>query len=77
MLVAAGFHPDSLIFRDARKPNWRRGLKEAKAVVCDLSTAEDLPKPFLIVPFALVSETSLDELKRYEQFVAGPLVSRE
>jgi DNA-binding transcriptional regulator YhcF (GntR family) len=73
ILLAAGFDPDSLIFRDARKPNWRRGLKEAKAVVCDVATASDLPKAFLIVPFALVSETSLDELKRYEQFIAGPL----
>jgi DNA-binding transcriptional regulator YhcF (GntR family) len=75
MLVAAGFHPDSLIFRDARKPNWRRGLKEAKAVVCDVAIAPDLPKAFLIVTFPLVSEASLDELKRYEQFVAGSFVS--
>jgi GntR family transcriptional regulator len=75
MLVAAGFDPDSLIFRDARKPNWRRGLKEAKAVVCDLATAADLPKTFLIMPFPLVSETSLDELKRYEQFIGATLAS--
>jgi DNA-binding transcriptional regulator YhcF (GntR family) len=75
MLVAAGFHPDSLIFRDARKANWRRGLKEAKAVVCDLATASELPKTFLIVPFALVSESSLDEMKRYEQFVGSSFVS--
>jgi DNA-binding transcriptional regulator YhcF (GntR family) len=75
MLVAAGFDPDILIFRDARKPNWRRGLKEARAVVCDLATAADLPKIFLIVPFPLVSETSLDELKRYEQFIGSAVVS--
>jgi len=50
-------------------------LKEAKAVVCDLATAADLPKTFLIVPFPLISETSLEELKRYEQFIAGPAVS--
>ena len=25
MLEAAGFHPDSLVFRDARKPGWQRG----------------------------------------------------
>jgi hypothetical protein len=72
MLGAAGFHPDTLIFRDARKPNWRRGLKETKAVVCDLATAADLPKTFLIVPFPLVSESSLDELKHYEQFIGAP-----
>jgi DNA-binding transcriptional regulator YhcF (GntR family) len=73
MLLAAGFDPDSLIFRDARKPKWRRGLKEAQAVVCDVATASDLPKTFLIVPFALVSEGSLDELKHYEKFIASPL----
>ena len=72
MLGAAGFHPDTLIFRDACKPNWRRGLKETKAVVCDLATAADLPKTFLIVPFPLVSESSLDELKHYEQFIGAP-----
>jgi DNA-binding transcriptional regulator YhcF (GntR family) len=75
MLAAAGFDPDSLIFRNARKPNWRRGLKEAKAVVCDLATVTDLPKSFLIVPFPLVSEASLEELKRYEQFIGSAVVS--
>jgi DNA-binding transcriptional regulator YhcF (GntR family) len=77
MLVAAGFDPDSLMFRDARKANWRRGLKEAKAVVCDLATAADLPKTFLIVPFLLVSEASLEELKRYEQFIGSAVVSEK
>jgi DNA-binding transcriptional regulator YhcF (GntR family) len=72
ILGAAGFEAESLVFRDARKANWRRGLKETRAVVCDLVTAADLPKAFLAVPFALVAEASLDELKRYEQFVAGP-----
>lgn len=74
MLIAAGFHADSLVFRDARKPNWRRGLKETAAVVCDLVTASDLPKTFRAVPFPLVSEASLAELHRYEQFVRSPLI---
>ena len=73
MLVAAGFHADSLLFRDARKGNWQRGLKEALAVVCDLATACELPKSFLAVPFALISETSLAELQRYEKFINSPL----
>lgn len=75
ILGAAGFEAESLLFRDARKANWRRGLKEAKAVVCDLVTAAELPKTFLVVPFALVAEASIDELKRYEQFIAGPAIS--
>jgi len=73
MLVAAGFHTDSLIFRDARKANWQRGLKEARAVVCDLATAAELPKTFLAVPFRLISESSLAELLRYEQFISSPI----
>jgi DNA-binding transcriptional regulator YhcF (GntR family) len=74
MLVAAGFHADSLVFRDARKANWQRGLKEVRAVVCDLATASELPKAFLAVPFGLISESSLAELLRYEQFISSPLV---
>ena len=74
MLVAAGFHPDSLVFRDARKPNWQRGLKETAAVVCDPVTASGLPKTLRVLPFPLVSEASLAELQRYEQFIRSPLV---
>ncbi len=74
MLVATGFHADSLLFRDARKAHWQRGLKEAAAVVCDEVTASELPKTFRIVPFPLVSEASLTELRRYEQFIRNPLV---
>jgi DNA-binding transcriptional regulator YhcF (GntR family) len=73
MLVAAGFHADSLVFRDARKANWQRGLKEVRAVVCDLATAAELPKAFLAVPFRLISESSLAELLRYEQFISSPI----
>jgi DNA-binding transcriptional regulator YhcF (GntR family) len=39
MLIAAGFHPDCLVFRDARKPNWQRGLRQTAVVVCDSVTA--------------------------------------
>jgi hypothetical protein len=74
MLTAAGFDSDTLVFRDARKPNWQRGLKETAVVICDLLTAAELPKKSLIVPFPLVSESSLAELRRYEQFISSPLV---
>ena len=53
MLSAAGFHPDGLVFRDARKPNWQRGLKQTAAVVCDSITARDLPQGCRAIPFAL------------------------
>src|SRR5260370_8939523 len=32
MLNAPGFHPDALIFRDARKANWQPGLTQTVAV---------------------------------------------
>jgi GntR family transcriptional regulator len=75
MLSAAGFHPDSLVLRDADKPNWQRGLKQTAAVVCDSVTAEELPAGCRAIPFSLIAESSLDELRRYVEFVCQPLES--
>jgi GntR family transcriptional regulator len=73
MLSAAGFHPDSLVFRDAREANWQRGLKQTAAVVCDSLTAAELPAGCRAIPFALLSEASIAELRRYEAFVSQPI----
>jgi len=73
VLIAAGFHPDSLVFRDAREPDWQRGLKQTAAVVCDLLTAAELPAGCRPILFSLLSESSLDELRRYEEFVRQPM----
>ena len=73
LLLAAGFDAESLIFRDARKPNWQRGLKETAAVVCDQRIATELRSVRRVLQFSLISEVSLAELRRYEQFVSGPL----
>jgi DNA-binding transcriptional regulator YhcF (GntR family) len=75
MLNAAGFHPDSLVPRDARKTNWQRGLKQTAAVVCDSVTANELPAGCRAIPFSLLAESSLDELRRYVEFVSRPLES--
>ena len=75
MLNAAGFHPDSLVFRDARKPDWRRGLKQTAAVLCDSVTAKELPPGCRAIPFSLLAESSIDELRRYVEFVRRPLES--
>jgi DNA-binding transcriptional regulator YhcF (GntR family) len=75
MLNAAGFAPDALVFRDARKPNWRRGLKQTSAVLCDSVTAKELPPGCRAIPFSLLAESSLDELRRYVEFVRRPLES--
>ena len=75
MLNAAGFHPDSLVLRDVRKPNWQRGLKQTAAVVCDSITAKELPPGCRAIPFSLLAESSIDELRRYAEFVSRPLES--
>ncbi len=75
VLNAAGFHPDSLVFRDARQSNWQRGLKQTAAVVCDLLTAAQLPAGCRAIPFSLLSESSIVELRRYEAFIKQPIES--
>ena len=72
-LVAAGFESDTLIFRDAKKRGWQRGLEQAAAVICDSVTAPDLPGTTRVIRFQLLSESSLTELRRYEQFIRSPL----
>jgi GntR family transcriptional regulator len=64
MLVAAGFHPDSLLVRDARQPGWKQGLSTTAAVVCDCVTGTKLPKNCRAIPFPIIAEQSLAELKR-------------
>jgi DNA-binding transcriptional regulator YhcF (GntR family) len=73
MLIAVGFSPDALIVRDAAKPNWQRGLKQTAAVVCDSLTAAELPEGCRAIPFSLLSESSIAELRRYAEFVSHPL----
>ena len=75
MLNAAGFHPDALVFRDARKANWQRGLKQTVAVICDSVTATELPAGCRAIPFPLLSEPSIAELQRYVEFISHPLAS--
>ena len=74
MLIAAGFSPDALVVRDARKPHWQRGLKETAAVVCDSLIASELPKPCRAISFPLLAEASLADLRRYEESLRTPLL---
>jgi GntR family transcriptional regulator len=73
MLNAAGLHPDNLVLRDARKPRWQRGLEQTAAVICDAVTASALPSDCLVISFPVLSESSLAELQRYQEFVQSPL----
>ena len=77
VLAASGFRSESLLFRDARKAGWQRGLKEAAAVVCDSATAAGLPKATRAIVFPLLSEAAINDLRRYDEFVRTALVPRE
>jgi DNA-binding transcriptional regulator YhcF (GntR family) len=73
MLIAAGFDPDCLLLRDATKAGWLRGLKETAAVVCDSLTAELADGMPRVLSFPLLAESSLKQLREYEQFIRTPL----
>jgi GntR family transcriptional regulator len=75
VLNAAGFHRDSLVFRDARDANWQRGLKQTAAVVCDFLTAAELPDGCRAMAFSLLSDVSISELRHYEDFINQPMGS--
>lgn len=75
VLNAAGFHPDGLMFRDAREARWQRGLEETAAVVCDCLTADHLPASCRAIAFSLLSDASIVELRRFEEFIRHPIRS--
>jgi DNA-binding transcriptional regulator YhcF (GntR family) len=66
MLAAAGMPADSLLFRDASKPGWQRGIDQASAVLCDAHTATlpSLQKHHLVI-FPLLAEASRKTLATY------------
>jgi GntR family transcriptional regulator len=72
MLIAAGFSADGLVLRDARKSGWRRGLSETAAVVCDTVTAAELPRSITGICFPLLANSSIEKLRRYQEFVGVP-----
>jgi GntR family transcriptional regulator len=67
MLIAAGLPAEGLVFRDARRARWQRGLEQATAILCDAYTAtlQGLPqRPHQIV-FRLLAESAREELARF------------
>lgn len=75
MLIAAGFDADSLVIRDARHSGWQADLQCVSAIVCDAATARALPRKARAIVFPIVSDASLEELKRCEQFISAPVVA--
>jgi GntR family transcriptional regulator len=66
MLAAAGVPAEALIFCDARKPGWQRGLGNASGILCDAYTASvaKLPKGPQIVAFPLLAKSARDVLEQ-------------
>lgn len=73
MLVAAGFDAESLLLRDAREKGWQRGIEQAAGVVCDVVTAEELPRSVRAIPFRLLADSSLMELRGLEESISARL----
>jgi hypothetical protein len=63
ILVAAGLDPDALDFRDARQPDWKKGLRSAALVITDSLLASHLPAGRPVRVFRLISDTSIAELR--------------
>lgn len=66
MIVAAGVKPENLLVRDATQPGWKRGLELTVAVVCDVVTAQQLPKKCLPIIFRLLDEGAITQLRAVE-----------
>jgi GntR family transcriptional regulator len=66
MLAAAGMPAEALIFCDARKPQWQRGLANASAILCDAYTASaaKMPKGPQVVVFPLLAANARDLLQQ-------------
>ena len=73
MLAATGIPLESLLFRDARRPRWQRGLEQVDGILCDSFTASvpTLPKKPRIIVFPLIAEPSREMLRGFKRDSAG------
>lgn len=69
MIVAAGLNPENLLVRDCTRPGWKRGLESTSAVICDIVTAQQLPKKCFPIVFRLLNESSIAQLRAVESEV--------
>jgi GntR family transcriptional regulator len=66
MLAAAGIAAEALIFCDARKPGWQRGVAGASGILCDAYTASaaKMPKGPQVVVFPLLAPHAGEVLRQ-------------
>jgi hypothetical protein len=72
MLIAAGVPVESLFFRDASQPRWRRGLDQASIVLCDVLTAKlrEFHTDPRVVTFPLLADSVRGQLAQYSDFLS-------
>ena len=71
MIVAAGLSPENLLVRDATRPGWKRGLESTSGVICDIVTAQQLPKKCFPIVFRLLDAASIAQLRALEAELTG------
>jgi GntR family transcriptional regulator len=71
LIVAAGLAPENLLVRDASRPGWKRGLEATTGVICDVVTAQQLPKGCFPIVFRLLDDASFAQLRAIEAELAG------
>jgi DNA-binding transcriptional regulator YhcF (GntR family) len=73
MLVATGFDPDAMTERIRGEAGWSDGLATTAAVVCDAATESHLPERVRAITFRLVSDATIEELRRLEAGIGAQL----
>lgn len=73
ILVAAALDPDALSFRDAREPDWQKGLQSSAMVITDALTGTRLPTGCRARVFRIIADASLNELRNFKDFLSKPL----
>jgi hypothetical protein len=70
VLIAAGLDPAALSFRDAREPDWQKGLRASTFVITDALTANQLPHGCQPRIYRVIADSSITELRSYvERFL--------
>ena len=75
ILSSAGLDPDTLEFRDAREPGWRRGLNLCHFVISDVVTAPKIPAECTVRAIRVLQEASIEELRSFLRLVTDQKVS--
>ncbi|MBI1760102.1 MAG: GntR family transcriptional regulator [Acidobacteria bacterium] len=73
VLAAVKLDPDAINYRDAREPDWQKGLRASSFVITDAATAALIPPGVRCRIFRVIADSSLTELRQYvEKFLVRP-----